>query len=294
MGPSNVKDSRKQKHERKVALAHMARVAAGAKQHKFASNGLLTKISQIVFRVWVIWWCSVSIQAHTRRLFSFQGRSFLAFVLSPVEPLQDWLAELDGWVAKAPEFFTQKPLILDLSRVLLTNADYLELLVALRARQLRLISVEGVDPDWIEPGLASLGGGKGVHDAGPDIHQKAGVNPEETPGEPEVNSLMLKLPVRSGQSVFFPRGDITVSGSVSSGAEIVAGGSIHVYGALRGRAFAGAAGNSEARIFCQRFEAELVVIGGVYKSSEHFDPDFFGKPVQAWREGETLKLKVME
>ncbi len=229
----------------------------------------------------------MSIQARSRRLFSFQGRSFLAFVLTPVAPVQDWLLELEDWVAKTPEFFSQKPLILDLSNVPFTRDEFAAFLVALRRHSLRLISIEGIDPDWIEPGLEPLEGGKQVGETGKGSQEPGDARPEE-------NSLLLKTPVRSGQSIFFPRGDITVAGSVSSGAEVVSGGSIHVYGVLRGRAFAGAAGNSEARIFCQRFEAELLVIGGIYKSSEHFDPDFFGKPVQAWREGETLKLEVME
>ena len=211
----------------------------------------------------------------------------MAFVLAPVAPVQDWLLELEDRIAKTPEFFSQKPLILDLSKVSLTQEEFMAFLVALRRHSLRLISIQGIEPDWVAPGLRPLEGGKTAGEAD--------TRPEGTDQERgDVNSLMLRTPVRSGQSVFFPRGDITVAGAVSSGAEIVSGGSIHVYGALRGRAFAGAAGNSDARIFCRRFEAELVVIGGIYKSSEHFDPELFGKPVQAWREGETLKLEVME
>ncbi len=67
-------------------------------------------------------------------------------------------------------------------------------------------------------------------------------------------SLLLETPIRSGQSIVFAEGDVTVLGSVGSGAEIVAGGSIHIYGTLRGRAMAGINGNSAARIFCQKIE----------------------------------------
>ena len=69
--------------------------------------------------------------------------------------------------------------------------------------------------------------------------------------------MVIDKPVRSGQSIYFPDGDITVLGSVSSGAEVIAGGSIHVYGALRGRAVAGATGDGNARIVCRRYHAEL-------------------------------------
>src|SRR6476620_9020344 len=72
----------------------------------------------------------------------------------------------------------------------------------------------------------------------------------------------MEEPVRSGQSVIFPHGDVTVVGQVASGAEVVAGGSIHVYGALRGRALAGSMGNPRARIFCRKNEAELLAIDG--------------------------------
>jgi septum site-determining protein MinC len=77
--------------------------------------------------------------------------------------------------------------------------------------------------------------------------------------------------VRSGQSIFFPEGDVTIVGSVASGAEVVAGGSIHVYGTLRGRAMAGTAGNASARIFCSKLEAELIAIDGYYKTAEDME-----------------------
>ena len=73
--------------------------------------------------------------------------------------------------------------------------------------------------------------------------------------------------------MFFPKGDVTVLGAIASGAEVVAGGSIHVYGALRGRAMAGADGNRDARIFCSRLEAELLAIGldAAYKKIHKHD-----------------------
>ena len=82
--------------------------------------------------------------------------------------------------------------------------------------------------------------------------------------------------VRSGQTIEFPHGDVTVIGSVGSGAEIVAGGSIHVYGSLRGRAIAGCTGNGKARIFCRKFEAELIAIDGLYKTADDLGGKFLG------------------
>ena len=80
--------------------------------------------------------------------------------------------------------------------------------------------------------------------------------------------------MRSGQSIIFPEGDVTVLGSVGSGAEIVAGGSIHIYGTLRGRAMAGVNGNTTARIYCQKIEAELLAIDGFYQTADDIDARF--------------------
>jgi septum site-determining protein MinC len=100
---------------------------------------------------------------------------------------------------------------------------------------------------------------------------------------------VLESPVRSGQSIF-SEGDVTVLGSVGSGAEIVAGGSIHVYGTLRGRAMAGFSGNSTARIFCQKIEAELLAIDGYYQTAEEIDVALRNRPAQAWLEGDIMKI----
>ena len=91
------------------------------------------------------------------------------------------------------------------------------------------------------------------------------------PQKQQPASLMIEDRVRSGQSVVFMEGDVTVLGSVGSGAEIVAGGSIHVYGALRGRALAGATGNARARIFCRRVEAELLAIDSYYRTADEIE-----------------------
>jgi septum site-determining protein MinC len=105
---------------------------------------------------------------------------------------------------------------------------------------------------------------------------------------------MIEDPVRSGQSVIFTEGDVTVLGSVGSGAEIVAGGSIHVYGTLRGRALAGATGNARARIFCHRIEAELLAINSYYRTADDIEDSLRRRPAQAWLdEGNTLQISAM-
>ena len=114
--------------------------------------------------------------------------------------------------------------------------------------------------------------------------------PKKPEAKPKPMSLLLESPVRSGQSVVFAEGDVTVLGSVGSGAEIVAGGSIHIYGTLRGRAMAGVNGNSAARIYCQKIEAELLAIDGYYQTAEDIDASLRNRPAQAWLEGDIMRI----
>ena len=106
--------------------------------------------------------------------------------------------------------------------------------------------------------------------------------------------LMQTTPVRSGQQVYADNRDLTVLGMVGAGAEVIADGSIHVYGALRGRALAGAQGNGKARIFCREFLAELVAIAGHYKVLEEIPTDLRGKPAQVWLDGDELKIAALD
>lgn len=97
---------------------------------------------------------------------------------------------------------------------------------------------------------------------------------------PKLPAKMLTDPVRSGQQVYAENSDLIVLAPVSSGAELIADGCIHVYGVLRGRAIAGATGNPQARIFCKRFEADLVAIAGIYMVADQIPKALIGKSVQ--------------
>ena len=235
----------------------------------------------------------VSLAVCAQRLFRIVGRSFLAFVLVPETPIADWLDELDDWLGRSKGFFDDRPAIVDFSHVALTQAETLELLAQLRARGLRIIGVEGVDTAWVGPQLGPLPGGSkstGVIELPDDCGSDRNATAEQA--DPQPTALLLDGSVRSGQSIVFPNGDITVAGSVASGAELVAGGSIHVYGCLRGRALAGSYGNTHARIFCSSFEAELLAIGGLYKTADLMEPDLRGCAIQARLDGEVLVTTV--
>jgi septum site-determining protein MinC len=105
---------------------------------------------------------------------------------------------------------------------------------------------------------------------------------------------VIDTPVRSGQRVYARGGDLVVLATVNPGAEVIADGSIHVYAPLRGRALAGAAGSSEARIIATSMEAELVSIGGVYRTFEDGWPkELKGQAVQVLLQDERLELRLM-
>jgi septum site-determining protein MinC len=106
--------------------------------------------------------------------------------------------------------------------------------------------------------------------------------------------LVQRTPVRSGQQVYADSRDLTVLGAVGAGAEVIADGSIHIYGALRGRALAGAQGNEDARIFCREFHAELVAVAGHYKVLEDIPKELLGKAVQVWLDNGHIKLAALD
>ena len=110
------------------------------------------------------------------------------------------------------------------------------------------------------------------------------------PGEP---GMMVSAPIRSGQQIYAEQRDLTVLATVGAGAEVIADGSIHIYGALRGRALAGARDNEKARIFCREFHAELVAIAGHYKVMEDIPADLRGKAVQVWLDNGQIHIAAL-
>lgn len=227
-----------------------------------------------------------------------KGRSFLALVLAPELPLDDWLARLDDLAERSAGFFLQRPIVLDLDGLAIGKAELRSLLAELAERNVRILGIEGAEPSLLGPDMPpSMKGGRPASDFDmPEADENPSSNaqsatqrppaPEWKPGR-SVPSIIVTEPVRSGQSLMF-EGDITVVGSVSSGAEVVAGGSIHIYGTLRGRAAAGSMGDTSARIFCRKLEAELVAIAGYYKTSEDLEPELRGRDVHLWLEGESI------
>ncbi len=222
-----------------------------------------------------------------------RGRSFITLVLAPESPLKTWLETLDAQMKRSPAFFAERPVLADLAGLADKDPDAPKILAELKARGLTVIGIEGLTAEskLLSKGFwpPLLAGGKPLNNVE--------LPPEEAPAPPpppEPTALLINEPVRSGQSIVFPKGDVTIIGAVSSGAEVIAGGSIHVYGPLRGRAIAGLMGNPQARIFCRKMEAELLAIDGLYRTADDMEQALRGKPVQAWLQGDSMVLAALD
>jgi septum site-determining protein MinC len=220
--------------------------------------------------------------------FKFRGGSFHALVVKPETPISAWLADIDTLLSRAPGFFAGKSVVIDASDLSLTTESFLNLLEELSKREIRILGVEGARPSCIEGRVPLLARGQ------TDRSERNPSQAKPSPAAAPVKSLLIDAPVRSGQLIIHSEGDVTVVGSVASGAEIIAGGSIHVYGTLRGRVLAGADGNERARIFCRRLEAELMAIDGHYIVADQIDPQLRKAPIQAWLEGDALEIIRMD
>jgi septum site-determining protein MinC len=220
----------------------------------------------------------------------------MALVLVPEPPLTDWLAGLDAQMRRSPAYFAGKPVIVDLTSLARAPDQATDLMQALALRGIHVVGIDGVAPEGAA-GLPPLfAGGRTVTEGViADAPAPAAADePAPPPPPPEPTFLLVDAPVRSGQSIVFPRGDVTIIGSVGSGAEVVAGGSIHIYGTLRGRAVAGVAGHGQARIFCRKLEAELIAIDGLYRTADDIEPGLRGKPAMAWLDGDSVRVANLD
>lgn len=224
--------------------------------------------------------------------FELKGRMVTLTVLRlSTTDIETLLRQLDARMAIAPDLLRALPLVLDPQPIAteLSASQLAALLVELRRRALVPIALRGEGADLerlaAETGLGLLrqlaDGPEPQRPDEPTAHQEAA---SSVPGR------IVRHPVRSGQQIYARGGDLIVLSSVSPGAELLADGNIHVYGALRGRALAGVQGNTEARIFCQSLNAELIAIAGHYQVSEQIGEAERGRQVQIFLRGDALYI----
>lgn len=200
----------------------------------------------------------------------------------------DFEATLREKISQAPGFFKDIPLIISLEKYegLDSELDFFKIIGTCRRHHIHVMGVRGGNDDQ-----RRLARGASLPLLPASSHRERAAEAEPIRAEPEAETApppaparVISQPVRSGQQVHAPEGDVVVLGPVQAGAEILAGGNIHVYGPLRGRALAGIHGNEDARIFCQSLEAELVSIAGHYKISEDLQDN-------GWKSAVHIQLK---
>jgi septum site-determining protein MinC len=214
-------------------------------------------------------------------------RQFGLWTLVPEAPVFAWLSRLDD---------TPPPdgglVVLDLSRTRLNGPGLRALVQEMLARGIRVAGLVGLEASQLGDQAGQLPPilpASGPANASPPPP----IPPPPIPPAPAIPAgLLIDGNVRSGQRVVHPHGDVTIIGTVSSGAEIVAGGSVHIHGTLRGRVTAGQGGAS-AHIFCQRLEAEMLAIDGVVLVADDMNPQLLGSAILATCDGDRLRLRAL-
>ena len=202
-------------------------------------------------------------------------------------------------ISLAPDFFKNTPVLIDLEKIKKQrqSIDLAALIKYLRKINLIPVGVSGGNDEQNKLAIASNIPLHTIRGATLDVSRKNESNKEVAPApvmnetlltqNQSVENMFISQPVRSGQRIY-SKGDLTILSNVSAGAEVMAEGHIHVYGALRGRALAGVQGNKESRIFCSGLEAELISIAGNYKTSEEMDIKEKNVPVQIFLQEQAL------
>ena len=246
--------------------------------------------------------------AQSRTSFDLKSASLpvVAVVLKTTDAAQ-FAADLAERVADAPGFFDNDPVLIDLAAVREAEApiDFAAIVAELRSRSTLPVAVRGGSA--AQMAAARAAGLAAAPDAPPARAEAPAAAVQEVVREVirEVEvvrevpvagpgTVVVDKPLRSGQQVYARGADLVVMAVVSFGAEVIADGNIHVYAPLRGRAIAGARGNTEARIFSTCLEPQLVSIAGIYRTTETELPaEVRGKPAQVRLEGEKLLIEPL-
>lgn len=237
--------------------------------------------------------------------FDLKGSSFTILMLSLRENRMETIsAHLAKKVRQAPSFFHNAPVVLDLGQLLDPDRiDISSLSDLVREKGFIPVGITNCTEEQqkkagdMELAVLTTRGSGRPQEAKVEEEQEQEKIPAEADAdkpEPVVRTspaaTVITDPIRSGQRIVAEQGDLIVLNSVGSGAEVTAAGNIHIYGALRGRAFAGNNGDTTARIFCQQLEAELVAVAGVYLVNEKFPDNLRAQPVHIRLQTESIRI----
>jgi len=234
--------------------------------------------------------------------FEFKGSLLSLLILHLLDSDKARITEqLIRKIEQAPDFFKQVPIVIDLHAVQGDNngVDLPYLVNLLRNYGLVPVAVRGGNPHQHEI-ATSMALGLLTASASKIERFRRELSPVEEPVvEKDEQSILLPTkiitqPVRSGQQIVAPQGDLVILAAVNPGAEVLASRHIHIYGALRGRALAGINGDTQAHIFCQHFEAELVSIAGHYQINEQIANDLQNRATQVYLAEDILKIEAFD
>lgn len=208
-----------------------------------------------------------------------KGGSFTLSVLHLLDDdLNNAMRTLEEKISQAPAFFDNAPMVVDIS-CLKKTPDFMKLKSSIEKLGMRVVGITGYKENNIREAI-----------------KKAGLplmNPAQQ--QSKIDTLrptkVITTPIRSGQQVYAKNTDLVIINHVSAGAEIIADGSIHIYGVLRGRAIAGASGQKDARIFCQNLQSELLSISGTYWLSEAIPEQYSSRPVEISLKDNSLNIE---
>lgn len=200
---------------------------------------------------------------------------------------------LTAKLAQAPGFFYQAPIVLTMHDNQ-SVPDFTALKQLFNELSLVLVGVTAANPECKaaaqKAGLAALQAGKvAANKASAEPVTKTAVLPQATVLETKV----VEQTVRSGQQIYAKGTDLIIKGAVGAGAEVIADGNIHIYGSLRGKAIAGASGDTSKRIYCYNMQAELISIAGNYWLSDSLQGEFWGKPSCIKLQDESLVISEL-
>ncbi|MZR61973.1 septum site-determining protein MinC [Alcanivorax sp. DP30] len=235
-----------------------------------------------------------------KSVLEFKGRMLMMTVLqlNTLDAHQLHL-EISQRLEDAAEWLQHAPVVIDIpDTVEIDTADLMPAVDTLRNLGVNLVALarnERIDEataSMVGLGTLSLSGGRDIPRRAEAPRQENTADNTPSPAE-QVETLVVEQPVRSGQQVY-SRGDMIVLAPVSTGAELMAEGNIHVYSNLRGRAMAGVRGDTGARIFCQQLNAELVSIAGHYRVAEDLPEAHRNQPVHLSLQGEAMHFTALK
>ena len=231
--------------------------------------------------------------------FQFKGSVVTTFILEIYQySLQDFTQQLQDKINQAPEFFAQSPIVISLDKVdeKIAQLDLSDIISTCRQFGLQPMAFKCTDPRFLNSiqatGLTLLS-----DNASRSITKEPATEQEYVSEVKEKiisrQSKIITKPVRSGQQVYAKEADLIIISQVSEGAEVLADGHIHIYGALRGRALAGIKGDTSARVFCNRLEAELISIAGNFMLSDVLREKIWQQSAQVYLNDKILHVEAV-